>query len=233
MEKLHETRFPGETKEYRDKRFELLAAEAGLREQVEAVAELRRQLPLGGALKEDYLFHEGAAELADLDSEQAVRLSELFGEGKSSLIVYGFMYGPDAKAPCPLCTSLLDSLNGAARHARERVNLVVVAKAPLRTLRKWAAERGWNHLRLLSSHGNSFNLDYAAENAKGDQFPSLNVFRKTGAGIFHFYNSELFFAPLPAGGNARHVDQIWPLWNLLDLTPEGRGADWFPQLSYP
>ena len=50
--------------------------------------------------------------------------------------------------------------------------------------------------------------------------------------MFHAYNTELMFAPRDPGQDPRHVDTIWPLWNLLDLTPGGRGEGWYPKLSY-
>lgn len=229
---LHSVRFPCETPEYRAARDKLLQAEMALRRQLEEVAALRRQLPLGGPVPEDYIFEEGAADLADSQTVKSVRFSELFAADKNSLVVYSYMFGPEMKSPCTSCTSILDGLNGAAVHARERVNFVVVAKSPIQRIRELARTRGWNNLRLLSSHGNTYNRDYQGETAKGDQIPSLNVFTRRDRKIYHFYNTELFFAPKEKGMDGRHVDLIWPLWNLLDFTPEGRGTDWYPKLSY-
>lgn len=96
-----------------------------------------------------------------------------------------------------------------------------------------ARERGWNHLRLLSSDGNTYNCDYQGEDEKGDQRPSLNIFTRRDGKIYHFYNTELLFAPHEPGMDGRHVDMIWPLWNLFDFTPEGRGTNWYPKLKYP
>ncbi len=232
MGKFHDIHFPGETDTYRNARDTLLAAEMDLRKQLEEVASLRRRLPPGGKLKQDYTFEEGAADLTDQETVRQTRFSELFEKGKDSLIVYSFMYGPDAEHACPMCVSLLDSLNGNAHHAQDRINLAVIAKAPTQKIRRCALERGWDKLRLLSSANNTYNLDYFAENVQGEQLPDINVFTKTDGGIYHFYNSELFFAPTEAGQHPRHADLIWPLWNLFDLTPEGRGTDWFPKLSY-
>ena len=109
----------------------------------------------------------------------------------------------------------------------------MVAKSPIQRIRAVARERGWNHLRLLSSAGNTYNHDYQGENEKGDQLPSLNVFARRDGKIHHFFNTELLFAPSEPGQDGRHVDLIWPLWNLLDFTPEGRGTDWRPKLSCP
>lgn len=232
MEKLHDKSFPGEPESYRQARDALLAAEMDLRRQMESVAALRRKLPAGGKLKEDYVFEEGARDLSDLETVTQTRFSGLFAPGKNSLIVYSFMYAPDAEYPCPMCTAMLDSLNGSAPHVQDRVNLAVAAKAPIQQIRSWAAKRGWNNLRLLSSGRNTYNADYFAETAAGAQLPAINVFRKTDDGILHFYNAEMLYAPSEPGQNPRHVDLIWPLWNLFDLTPDGRGTDWFPRFSY-
>ncbi len=232
MSNTHDKRFPGEDNAYREARTELLAEEQVLRGQIEKVANLRRSLPQGGKLQEDYVFEEGAADLSDKETVRQTRFSQLFREGKNSLIVYSFMYGPDWNDPCPMCTSLLDSFNGSAPHVEDRVNLAVVAKAPIQGIRAWAAQRGWDKLRLLSSGNNGYNVDYFAENAAGEQLPDINVFQKTEQGIFHFYNAELFFVAPEEGQHPRHVDMLWPLWNLFDLTPEGRGENWFPKTSY-
>ena len=232
MGQFHDKRFPGESDTFREARDALLEAERDLRRQVEAVAALRRDLPDGGALKEDYGFAEGAADPADRETVTETRMSKLFEDGKASLVIYSFMYGPDWEAPCPACTSILDSLNASAPHIGQRVNLAVVAKAPIGMIRDFAASRGWTNLRLLSSADNTYNADYFAETPDGDQIPAVNVFRRTDAGIHHFYSTELLYAPTDDGQHPRHADMFWPLWNILDLTPEGRGKDWFPSISY-
>ena len=229
---VHQVRFPGETVEYREAREKLLQAEMALRRQLEEIAAMRRRLPLGGPVPEDYVFEEGAADLNDSQTVKRVRMSELFDPGKDTLIAYSYMFGPNMKSPCTSCTSILDGLNGTALHARQRVNFVVIAKSPIQRIRELARSRGWHNLRLLSSHDNTYNRDYHGETAKGDQIPSLNVFTRRNGTISHFYNTELLFAPQERGMDGRHVDLIWPLWNLLDFTPEGRGTDWYPKLSY-
>lgn len=229
---LHSMRFPGESGEYREARDRLLREEVALRRHIEEVAARRRALPLGGPAAEDYVFEEGAAELDDVGTVRRVQLSDLFERGKDTLVAYSFMYGPAMEKPCPMCTAMLDSLNGTTPHASQRVNLVVVAKSPLERIRAHARARGWRNLRLLSSAGNTYNRDYHADAADGSQNPILNVFVKRDGEVRHFYATELFFAKTEPGQNPRHVDSIWPLWNLFDLTPEGRGEDWYPRLSY-
>lgn len=216
--------FPNEPKPYRAARNRLLRAETALRRQVEKVAALRRKLPAGGKVPLDYVFQEG-------EPPRAVKLSELFGE-RDTLVAYSFMYGPGMENACPMCTSMLDGLDGNAPHIAQRTNLVVIAKSPIGRILEYARGRGWQHLRLLSSAGNDYNRDYRGEGPDGAQWPMLNVFVRRKGAIRHFYGTELLFAEAEPGQNNRHVDPIWPLWNLLDFTPEGRGRDWYPKLQY-
>lgn len=214
--------FPNESPVYRAAREELLQAEAGLRNKLEEVAALRRKLPPGGEAREDYVFEGEQGE---------VKLSQLFRRG-STLIAYSFMYGPDMQKACPSCTSIIDALDGMAPHVEQRASFVVIAKSPLERFREHARSRGWRRVRLLSSQGSSYNRDYGAETAQGAQMPMLNVFRNAEGVIRHFWGSELLYARSEAGQEPRHVDMVWPLWNLFDLTPEGRGKDWQPKLEY-
>ena len=219
--------YPNETPEYRRARKELLDAEATLREQVERVAALRRRLPLGGKVSSDYVFdqHRRSGHASE------VKLTELFAPGKDSLLIYGFMFGPNMDHACPMCTSFLDSLDGAAPHLMQRMNLAVCARSPIERIAEFAASRGWRNLRLLSSAKNNYHHDYLAEGDDGAQWPMANVFVRRDAAIHHFWGSELLFEPFPAG-NTRHIDMLWPLWNVLDLLPEGRGETWYPKLDY-
>ncbi len=232
MGRFHDKQFPGENQEYRQARDELLNMEIDLRQRIEEVAVVRRRLPPGGPLQQDYVFEEGGADLADKTTVKQTKFFELFESGKDSLIVYSFMYAPDADEPCPMCTAILDSFNANAPHVTERINFAVVAKSPVHKIRAWARMRGWDRLRLLSSGDNSYNADYFAESPEWGQMPAINVFMKDQRGIHHFYNTELLYASSAEGQHPRHADLVWPLWQLFDLTPEGRGIDWFPRLSY-
>jgi predicted dithiol-disulfide oxidoreductase (DUF899 family) len=219
---LHDKRFPGEDAAYRRARDELLQAELELRRHDERVAALRRALPPGG-LARDYVFEEG-------EDGRPVKLSELFGD-KQTLLLYSYMYGPNMERPCPSCSSMLDGLDGQAPHITQRVGLAVVARSPIARLRAAGAERGWRSLRLISSANNSYHGDYHSETETGSQRPIMNVFSRRGGELRHVWASELAFAPMDQGQDPRHIDQIWPLWNALDLTPEGRG-DFQAKLSY-
>jgi predicted dithiol-disulfide oxidoreductase (DUF899 family) len=238
--------FPGESAEYRLARDRLLGQEIELRRAMEAVAATRRELPPGGVVPENYVFQGKGIDGAPTD----VRLSELFAPGRGSLVIYSFMFprdpgddrpGPASgetaalrleDGPCPSCVALLDQLDGVVDHASQQMNLVVVAKARIPRVLTFARERGWRRLRTLSSAGNSYNRDYLAETAEGHQWPMLNVFHRQGDVIRHFWGSELFYAPTDPGQDPRHVGTLEPLWNLFDLIPEGRPADWDEQLSY-
>jgi predicted dithiol-disulfide oxidoreductase (DUF899 family) len=238
--------FPGESSEYRAARVRLLEREVELRRAMEEVAALRRALPPGGPVPEDYVFQGDQGDGVATD----VRLSELFAPGKNSLVIYNFMFPRDpddrspgaasgdtalldlAESPCPSCTALLDQLDGAAEHATQHINFVVVAKTPLPRLLIFAQERGWRRLRLLSAAANTYNHDYYGETPAGLQRPMLNVFHRDQHTIRHFWGSELFFAPTDGDEDPRHIGTIEPLWNLFDLTREGRPTDWYEQLSY-
>jgi predicted dithiol-disulfide oxidoreductase (DUF899 family) len=229
---LHAVRFPGESNAYRDARDSLLKAEIELRRQIEAVAAQRRKLPLGGVVPHDYAFDEWDA---GTNKARRVRLSELFADGKDTLVLYNFMFVPGAKGlpleeGCPSCTSILDAVDGAASHLVQQINFAVVAKAPIEQFRAHAKSRGWSHARLLSSANNTYNRDYNAETADG-QLPIASVFRRRDGAIHHTWSSELFFVPGDPGQDMRHVDFMWPMWSVLDLTPGGRG-DWHPELDY-
>jgi len=237
--------FPGESAEYRAARDRLLVQEIELRRAMETVAAARRQLPPGGVVPEDYVFQGAGADGVPTD----VKLSELFEPGQNSLVIYSFMFprssgdkrpGPATgetallpleEGPCPSCAAFLDQLDGAAEHATQNVNFAVVAKSPLPRIVTFAKERGWRRLRLFSSAGNTYNRDYLAETAGGGQMPMLNVFHRDGEAIRHFWGSELLYAPTDPGQDPRHVGTLEPVWNLFDLTPEGR-PDWDEQLSY-
>src|SRR5262245_56638473 len=143
---MHTMRFPGESPAYREARDRLLQAELELRRSVEAAAALRRALPAGGPVPEDYRFEEGAPDHGENQSARQIRMSELFRGGVTSLVIYSFMYGPKMEIPCPMCTAMLDSLNGAAAHLAQRTNLVVVARSPIQRIRAFARGRGWRNL---------------------------------------------------------------------------------------
>lgn len=235
---LQHLKFPGESDGYRAARNALLDEEMALRRQIERVAAQRRALPPGGEIREDYRF---------VGPGGPVKVSQLFAPGKDSLAIYSFMYGPERERACPGCTHFLDGVDGQVRHIDQKINFVVVAKSPLARILAFAAERGWTGLHLLSTDGNAYDADYFGDSRAlgaavrrqqdfkdGEQWdmPMLNVFCREGGAIRHTWGSELLYVPPEPGQQYRHNDLLDPLWNLLDLTPQGRG-DFNPKLSYP
>jgi predicted dithiol-disulfide oxidoreductase (DUF899 family) len=225
-----EKKFKGESEEYRRLRDELLKAEISLKDQRERVAVLRRQLPMGAVVETDYVFREGPSDIRDESPEKFrdVRLSELFAPGKGQLIIDHMMWGANDKLPCPMCNMWADGYAAIAPHVANKVNFALVTKVGLPTLREWGRRRGWDKIRLLSSHDNTFNKDFLVENDTGGQRPGVSVFNRAADGkIYHFYTTEASLGP----GHHRGIDLFTPVWNLLDLLPEGR-ENWMPKHSY-
>lgn len=215
-------RIPNESAEYRRARTALLAEEIELRRQIERVAQLRRALPPGGEVKGDYRF-EGA--------QGAVDFAALFGD-KDTLVTYSWMFGPQRERPCPMCTSLLSAWEGEARDMGQRIALAVIARSPYARLAAFAQERGWRDLRLFSDLNGAFSRDYFAVSKEGGDEPALHVFTRREGVIRQFWSGEMDFATVDPGEDPRGAPDLMPLWNVLDMTPEGRGKDWYPKLDY-
>lgn len=213
---------------YRACRKQLLDAETMLRDDIEAVAELRRQLPPGPIV--DYAFQTGPADLDDDSPTRTVdvTLSDLFGQSHDTLVVYHLMYGSNDDAGCPMCSSWIDGINGVAAHLDEHVSFAVIADAPIHTLRQWARTRGWHRVRIISSHATTFATDLGIADEDGSPSPAVSVFsRRHDGSVEHRYTTLAFLAD---GG--RGLDLLSPIWNVLDLTPSGR-PDWWPSNDYP
>jgi predicted dithiol-disulfide oxidoreductase (DUF899 family) len=234
---LHHLTMPGESAEYRAARNKLLTEEMALRRQVESVAARRRALPAGGVVAQDYVFD---------GDDGPLKLSDLFKPGIDTLAIYSFMCGPDVELPCTGCTHFLDGLDGMVQHITQRIDLAVVAKSPLPRLLALARSRGWRALPLLSTHGNNYDRDYFGDSSglpeavlkqqafkAGEEWdmPMLDVFQRHGKVISHFWGSEMLYVPPEPDQEYRHNDALDSLWNMLDLTPEGRG-NFSPQLAY-
>lgn len=217
----NQARFPNESAQYRAARNELLVEEIELRRHLERVASQRRALPPGGAIPQDFLFTSESG---------PVHLSNLFGD-KSTLMVYSMMYGPQRKAPCPSCTSFLTSWNGTAFNLRERVAIVVTARSPIQRLIDFKNQRGLTNLPLISDSSGDYTRTYV--NADDADIPGFTVFSRDGETIRHFYSGEMSGAMVDPGQDPRGAPDLDPLWVMLDLTPEGRGTDWYPKLDYP
>ena len=225
-----QTNLTNESGEYLAKREELRLAEIELMRQRERVAELRRHLPQGAVIQ-DYVFEEGPANLDAGDAPiRAVRLSELFTGSNRSLVVYHFMYGKKQTNPCPMCTLIIDGWNGVAHHVAQNADVVIVAAADPITLRAHARKRVWDNLRLLSCGANTFKYDLRSEDREGNQDSTVSVFTRDSDGTLrHFYRAH---PRMSADIKERGLDLLCPVYNTLDLTPQGRG-DWYASFGYP
>jgi len=227
---FRQTNLLNESEEYLSKREELRLAEIELRNQRERVAELRRKLPQGPAVP-DYAFEEVAAKLDAGDSPiRTVRLSKLFTGPNRSVVLYHFMYGKKQTKPCPMCTAWIDGVNGVAHHLAQNVDFAIVAAADLPALRSHARSRGWNRVRLLSAGSSTFKYDLGSEDKEGNQDSTISVFTRDNDGtIRHCYSGHPW---LSSEIKERGIDELVPIWNMLDLTRQGR-RDFYAKLEYP
>jgi len=210
--------YPGDSADYRRARTALLAEEIELRRHIERVAEQRRALPLGGIAR-DYRFRD------QQDRERA--FPELFGD-HDTLVTYTWMFGPQRPRPCPMCTAFLDAFDLPSLSITQRVGLLVVGRSPVARQLAFARERGWRHLQFVQSIGDDFARDYRALGPGGEEYPALDVWVRRGDAVHHFWAGELGGTQDP-GQDPRGAPDPTPLWNILDLTPGGRGTDWYPK----
>jgi len=215
-------RFPNESADYRAARTALLAEEIELRRHIARVAAQRQALPPGGEAVGDYRF-QGADGPTDF--------AGLFGD-KDTLAVYSFMFGPQRERPCPMCTNLLGPLDGNARDIDQKISLVVVARSPLERIQAFGKQRGWQGLRLYQDLNDAYSKDYFGLLPDGSEIPAFNIFTRKDGTIRHFYGGEMTGESADPGQDPRGAPDLAPLWNLLDMTPEGRGEDWYPSLDY-
>lgn len=215
-------RFPNESAEYRAARTALLAEEIELRRHLERVAAQRRALPPGGEVQGEYRFQ---------GEHGATDFTGLFG-GKETLAVYSFMFGPTRARPCPMCTNLLGALDGNARDLDQRISLVVIARSPVERLEAFKRERGWQALRLYTDLTGAYSRDYFGVLPDGSEIPAFNVFTRRDGTIRHFWSGEMTGDSADPGQDPRGAPDLPLLWNVLDMTPGGRGTDWYPSLEY-
>jgi predicted dithiol-disulfide oxidoreductase (DUF899 family) len=213
-------RYPNESAEYRRAREALLAEEIELRRHIERVAEQRRKLPPGGEVTKNYVF-EGENGKAGL--------AELFGD-KSTLVIYSYMFGPQREKPCPMCTSFMSSLEEKVPDIEQRVALAMVARSPIDRLVAAKQARGWHKLKVYSDLSGDYTRDYVSKDDA--DVPAYNVFSRRDGMIRHFWAGEMGSGSADPGQDPRGAPDLDPLWTILDTTPEGRGKDWYPKLSY-
>jgi len=215
--------FPGESEAYAAARRALLAEELELRRHIARVADQRQALPPGPVIGKDYRFLDAAG--ANLG------LIDLFG-ARQTLVTYFWMYGPQRERPCPMCTNLLGPLDGNAADIAQRAALKILGRSPVERQRAFARERGWAHLDFVQTVGDDYARDLGVLTPEGDEWPFLAVYRRDGDRVRLFWAGEFTGDMADPGQDPRMAPELAPLWNILDLTPEGRAPDWYPKLNY-
>ncbi|MBS0447755.1 MAG: DUF899 family protein [Proteobacteria bacterium] len=213
--------YPNDSADYRKARTALLAEEIELRRRIERVAAQRRALPLGGAAG-DYRFKD--------QNGATVGLADLFGK-HDTLVTYFWMYGPQRARPCPMCTAFLGALDTPVADLTQRVAFAVLGRSPVERQLAFARERGWRNLKFYMTVGDDYARDYRGLAPDGSEWPALDVWVQRDGRVHHYWASELGGTQDP-GQDPRGAPDPTPLWNILDLTPGGRGTDWYPKLEY-
>jgi predicted dithiol-disulfide oxidoreductase (DUF899 family) len=214
--------YPGDSAEYRSARTALLAEEIELRRHIERVAAQRRALPPGGEALPLQLRDE---------NDRSVALADLF-EPHDTLVTYFWMYGPQRARPCPMCTAFLGALDTPVRDISQRVSFAVLGRSPVARQLAFARERGWRNLKFFQVSDDDWARAYRALGPDGDDWAALDVWTKRDGRIHHFWGASEMGGTEDPGQDPRGAVDPTPLWNVLDLTPGGRGTDWYPKLDY-
>jgi predicted dithiol-disulfide oxidoreductase (DUF899 family) len=212
--------YPNDGNDYRRARTALLAEEIELRRHIERVAAQRRALPPGGEAR-GYTFRN--------QDDAVLQFADLFGP-HDTLVTYTWMFGPQRPRPCPMCTAFLDAFDGPVRNIAQRIGFAVLGRSPVARQLAFARERGWRNLQFFQTIGDDFARDYRALGPDGDEWPALDVWIRRDGRVHHFWAGELGGTQDP-GQDPRGAPDPTPLWNILDLTPGGRGTDWYPKLD--
>lgn len=187
------------------------------------LVEQRRLLPDGPVIEKNYRFKDA--------NGNDIGLLDLFGD-KQTLVAYFWMYGPQRARPCPMCTNWLGAVNGNAADIKQRVALKIFGRSSVERQLAFAQERGWRDLDFVQTVGDDYARDLGLINADGSENPALGVFKREGNAVRLFWASEMTTEMADPGQDPREAPDIASLWSILDLTPEGRGTDWYPKLSY-
>ncbi|MDZ7863459.1 DUF899 family protein [Acidovorax sp.] len=217
------TPFPGASPEYEAARQALLAEEIEFRRHMTRLVAQRQALPPGPVITKDYRFKD----------EQGfdAGLIDLFGD-KDTLVTYFWMYGPQRQRPCPMCTNWLGSVEGNAADIKQRVALKILGRSPVERQYAFAQERGWRDLNFVQTVGDDYANDLGILMDDGSEYPALVVFQRDGDQVRLFWASEMTQEMADPGQDPRDAPDIAALWSVLDLTPGGRPAAWYPKLQY-
>jgi predicted dithiol-disulfide oxidoreductase (DUF899 family) len=217
------TPFPGASREYEAAREALLAEEIEFRRHMTRLGEQRRALPPGPVITKNYRFRN--------EQGLEVGLGDLFGD-KQTLVTYFWMYGPQRERPCPMCTNLLGSLHGNAADIKQRVALKILGRSSVERQFAFAQERNWRDLDFVQTLGDDYANDLGLLRPDGSEDPALTVFQRSRDEVRLFWASEMTAEMADPGQDPRDAPDLASLWSVLDLTPEGRGNDWYPKLRY-
>jgi predicted dithiol-disulfide oxidoreductase (DUF899 family) len=230
----------GTRKEWLAARLDLLTAEKELTRRSDEVAQRRQQLPWV-TIDKEYRFEtdEGSASLADLF------------RGRSQLLIYHFMFGPDYAAGCPSCSAIADGFNGFAVHlANHDVMLWAVSRAPLAKLQAYKRRMGWT-FPWASSFGGDFNSDFSVQFTEKQQREGIEYnYRREGAWEWRSDDAPVSKMAAMTGTDtptytrerpgistfvledgvvyhaysayARGLDGLWGMYQWLDRAPRGR-----------
>jgi predicted dithiol-disulfide oxidoreductase (DUF899 family) len=223
LAKRAKTPFPGASTQYDAARQALLAEEIELRRQMTRLVEQRRALPAGPVITKDYRFKD--------EQGQEVGLRELFGD-MDTLVTYFWMYGPQRERPCPMCTNWLGAVNANAADIKQRVALKILGRSSVERQVAFAVERGWRDLNFVQTIVDDYAKDLGILMLDGSEYPALVVFKRDGSQVRLFWASEMTQEMADPGQDPRDAPDIASLWSILDLTPHGRGTDWYPKLQY-
>jgi predicted dithiol-disulfide oxidoreductase (DUF899 family) len=117
------------------------------------------------------------------------------------------------------------------RDIEQRVGFAVLGRSPVARQLAFARERGWRNLKFYQTVGDDFAKNYRGLAPDGSEWPAFDVWVKDGDTVRHFWGSELGGTADPCQ-DPRGAPDPTPLWNILDLTPDGRGETWYPKLEY-
>jgi predicted dithiol-disulfide oxidoreductase (DUF899 family) len=223
LAKHTQTPFPGASAEYLKAREALMAEEIEFRRHMGLLTEQRRALPPGPVIEKHYRFKDAnGAEISFLD---------LFGK-HDALVTYFWMFGPQRERPCPMCTNFLGAVNGNAADIKQRVGLKVLGRRPVSQQIAFAQERGWKNLDFVQTVGDDYARDIGALKNDGSEWAAIIVYKRDGNQVRLFWSAGMTPEMADPGEDPRQAPDVAALWSVLDMTPDGRGRDWYPKLSY-
>jgi predicted dithiol-disulfide oxidoreductase (DUF899 family) len=217
------TPFPGESEAYRKAREELYAEEIEFRRHMTRLTEQRRALPPGPVIEKNYRFKD--------ENGAEVGLIDLFGQHEA-LVTYFWMFGPQRERPCPMCTNFLGAVNGNAADIKQRVALKVLGRSPVARQIAFAQERCWRDLDFVQTVGDDYAKDVGILKEDGSEWAAIIVFKREGTMVRLFWSAGMTPEMADPGQDPRQAPDVASLWSILDLTPGGRGTNWYPKLTY-